>query len=113
MFRAARRVARIVTVSGVLLASAPAPALAAPSVRGIVIDASGGERLARVRIRIEGTGQATVTNEVGEFTFDDLAAGEHTLIAETVGYRLDREQVLVSSGQTTTVAIALTGDTVR
>ncbi|HMF99432.1 MAG TPA: TonB-dependent receptor [Vicinamibacterales bacterium] len=101
------------TVSGVLLASAPAPALAAPSVRGIVIDASGGERLARVRIRIEGTGQATVTNEVGEFTFDDLAAGEHTLIAETVGYRLHREQIMTFTDHATEIVVALTGDSVR
>jgi hypothetical protein len=84
-----------------------------PQLAGTVRDASSGERLARVRIRIDGMSGETVTNEMGEFAFDDVTPGEHTLFAETVGYRLYREQVLVSTGQTTTVAIALTGDTVR
>ncbi|HUC75584.1 MAG TPA: TonB-dependent receptor [Vicinamibacterales bacterium] len=97
-----------------IFALAPsAIALDGSQLAGTVSDASSGERLARVRIRIDGTSRETVTNDRGEFTFDDVAPGEHTLIAETVGYRLDREQVLVSTRQTTTVAIALTGDTVR
>jgi hypothetical protein len=77
------------------------------------VDASGGERLARVRIRIDGADHETISNEIGEFTFDDLPPGEHTLIAETVGYRLYRQSIVISTDQTTTVTIPLTGDTVR
>src|SRR5215471_8455513 len=80
---------------GLLLGSTPrASALDGPQLTGIVIDASGGERLARVRIRIDGTARTAITNDLGEFSFDDLTAGEHTLVAETVGYRLHREQVI-------------------
>src|SRR5262252_3165716 len=104
----------VLLLLALILAMAPSAfALDGPQLAGTVSDASSGERLARVRIRLDGTSRETVTNDMGEFTFDDVAPGEHTLIAETVGYRLDREQVLVSSGETTTVAIALTGDTVR
>jgi hypothetical protein len=37
-----------------------------------VVDASGGERLARVRIRVDDVNHETVTNDVGEFSFADL-----------------------------------------
>src|SRR5437016_1759095 len=87
--------------------------LAGTRLKGIVVDASTAERLARVRLRLDNAGRDTVTNAVGEFAFDDLEPGEHTLVAETVGYRLHTEHVVVVANQTTEVTIALTGDAVR
>jgi len=88
-------------------------ALDGPQLAGTVVDASSGERLARVRVRLDGTSRETMTNDIGEFAFDDVTPGEYTLIVETVGYRLDRKTVLVSTAGVTAVAIALTGDAVR
>ena len=88
-------------------------ALAGTHLKGIVVDASTAERLARVRLRLDNAGRDTVTNDVGEFTFDDLEPGEHTLVAETVGYRVRTEHVVIVAGQTAQVTIALTGDAVR
>jgi carboxypeptidase-like protein len=88
-------------------------ALASTNLKGIVVDASTAERLARVRLRLDNAGRDTVTNDVGEFAFDDLEPGEHTLVSETVGYRLHTEHVVIVAGQTTEVTIALTGDAVR
>jgi hypothetical protein len=88
-------------------------ALPGTQLKGVVVDASGGERLARVRIRLDGASHETVTNNVGEFVFDDLEPGEHTLVVETVGYRLHTERVVIVADRTTEVSIALTGDAVR
>ncbi|HJZ77776.1 MAG TPA: carboxypeptidase regulatory-like domain-containing protein [Vicinamibacterales bacterium] len=79
----------------------------------MVLDATSGERLARVRVRLDDPKRETTTNEVGEFAFDDVAPGDHTLTAETVGYRLHRESITVVAGQATTTAIPLTADAVR
>ena len=77
----------VLQVVGILMSPSWAFALDAPQLTGIVVDASGGRALARVRVRIDGTAQTTMTDDLGEFSFDDLTPGDHTLLAETVGYR--------------------------
>jgi hypothetical protein len=71
-----------------LLASA-APLLA--GVSGRVVDARGGEPLARVRVRVLGTTVETATNADGQFRLDSVPAGQHILQIETVGYRLVKQ----------------------
>lgn len=63
-------------VALMLALASSAFAIDRPQLAGTVVDASSGERLARVRVRIEGTSRETVTGDIGEFTFDDLAPGE-------------------------------------
>ena len=82
-------------------------------ITGVVVDANGGERLARVRIRLDAAASETVTNDAGEFVFDHVSADEHTLLVETVGYRLHRTTVVASADKPTEVTLALTADAVR
>jgi len=82
-------------------------------ITGIVMDASGGERLARVRVLLDAAARETVTNDVGEFAFEDVAQGDHTLIVETVGYRLHREHVTVTAADSPALMISLIGDAIR
>ena len=76
----------------IALARSPRAAAAdVASVTGIVVDTASGERLARVRVRLDDDERETTTNDLGEFAFDNVAAGNHTLMVETVGYRRHRE----------------------
>lgn len=102
-------------ISVLALLAAPHQASVADAARlsGVVVDANGGELLARVRIRLDDAGRETETNDVGEFAFDGVPAGEHVLLAETVGYRRHRSTVTTSLGQPTTVTLPLTADAMR
>ncbi|MEI6666579.1 MAG: TonB-dependent receptor [Acidobacteriota bacterium] len=104
-----------IALFALLLTAVPTSASTPDGTRitGVVVDANGGERLARVRIRIEGAAGETVTNDAGAFVFDNLAPGPHTLLVETVGYRLHRATVVTSADTTTEVTLALTADAVR
>src|SRR5437879_10843414 len=62
--------------------------LRAAEIRGVVMDALGGEPLARVRIDLLNTELRTATDPRGNFTFASVPAGNYTLHVETVGYRL-------------------------
>ncbi|HWW86319.1 MAG TPA: TonB-dependent receptor, partial [Vicinamibacterales bacterium] len=99
--------------AGECSAIASASVNASPNLKGVVVDATSGEPLARVRVRVDGAAKETVTNEMGQFEFDDLEPGEHTIAAETVGYRLRTERVQIVHDRATEVTIALTGDAVR
>jgi hypothetical protein len=92
----------------VMLMLATLPRLAsADTLTGIVLDANGGERLARVQVRIERLNRQTTTNADGRFAFQDLPSGDYVMIVETVGYRLRRQRVTVPAD----VSVPLTPDT--
>ena len=105
----------VIALSALLFTTVPAGASAPEGTRitGVVVDANGGERLARVRVRVDGATGETVTNDAGEFVFDNVSPGDHTLLVETVGYRLLRTTVVTSTDTPTTVTLALTADAVR
>ena len=47
--------------------------------------------LANATVRLVETGQSTLTDENGEFRFDDLPPGDYTLNVIAIGYRLLEE----------------------
>lgn len=59
----------------------PSAAFAQP-VRGRVVDEEFGEAIAGVPIRVEGTEVQTFTDEHGDFVFEQLPAGDLSLVAE-------------------------------
>src|SRR5262249_35853786 len=85
----------------------------AATLRGVVVDGAGGERLSRVRLRIDGSDRTVETNEAGEFAFEDLAEGEHVISGEAVGYRLERQKVTVTGTSSVDLYMALTPDALR
>ena len=70
--------------------------------------------LANATVRLVETGQSTLTDENGEFRFDDLPPGDYTLNVIAVGYRLLEEDnvAMVKAGEITEVKISFNPVTV-
>lgn len=66
---------------------------------GTVRDAASQRPLEAVQVYIDGTGIGALTNAAGRFLLLNVPAGEHTLVAEMVGYRSGALTVTVSSGE--------------
>ena len=82
-------------------------------VRGVVLDAQGGEPLARVQVRLAGTPQQTVTGPDGRFSLAAVEPGGHVLHVSTVGYRLLTRPFRLDAGEVKEFEVVLTPDTLR
>ena len=78
------------------------------TVSGLVTEAGSGRPLASAQVYIEGTALGTLTNSSGRYLFVTAPVGEHTVIAELVGYRAGSQTVTVAAGQAVTVDFGLT-----
>ncbi len=90
------------------LAFAPAAAAQTGTITGRVTDAASGRALESAQVYIEGTAFGTLTNSTGNYLFLNAPVGEHTVIAELVGYRAGSQTVTVAAGQTERVDFGLT-----
>ena len=80
-------------------APTPAAAQATGTLVGTVRDAASQRPLEAVQVYIGGTGIGALTNAAGRFLILNVPAGEHSLVAEMVGYRSGAITVTVSSGE--------------
>lgn len=96
---------------GLLLALACGAAFA--QVGGLVVDARGGEPLARVRIALAGTSHEAVTGPDGRFEITGIASGDYQLNVATVGYRMLRKTFSLAARETKEFEIILSPDTFR
>ena len=80
-------------------APAPAAAQATGTLVGTVRDAASRRPLEAVQVYIEGTGIGALTNAAGRYLLLNVPAGEHTIVAEIVGYRSGSATVTVGAGQ--------------
>ena len=80
-------------------------------VRGIVRDARSGEPLAIVAVQVVETQRRTVTGASGQFDLGTLTAGDYTVKASTVGYRLLQTRIEIKPGSATELILALSPDT--
>lgn len=87
--------------------------LSAGEITGVVVDARGGEALARVRVQLTGTEFQTVTDSQGRFSFARVPAGDYVLHVETVGYRLVKQPFSLSSEDVKDFQVILSPDTFR
>ena len=78
---------------------------------GSVVDARGGEALARVEILLGGGPYRTTTGDDGKFRLPGLAPGDYVLNASTVGYHLVRKPFHLDAGGTVDFEIVLSPDT--
>jgi hypothetical protein len=90
-----------------------ASGLSGADVEGVVVDARGGETLARVRVQLTGTTHQTTTGRDGRFSFASVEPGGYTLHVETVGYRLLTREFTLSAGENKEFQIVLSPDTFR
>ena len=96
----------------VFLMGVAAAVMVGATLRGTVVDARGGEALARVRVQLIGAGFEALTNNAGQFEVLNVAAGTYSLNVETVGYRLVRRELII--GEEDVVAdVILSPDTFR
>ena len=82
------------------LAFAPALAAQTGTITGQVADAASGRPLESAQVYIEGTSFGTLTNSSGNYLFVNAPVGEHTVIAELVGFRAGSQTVTVAAGET-------------
>jgi len=76
-------------------------------IAGRVTDPSGSE-IAGANILLEGTYLGTASDLDGRYFIIAIPPGRYTLLASTIGYRGERiEEIVVASGQTTTVNLTL------
>ncbi len=71
--------------------------LQAGEIRGRVVDASSGEPLARARVVVLDPRENATTAADGSFKLEALQAGQLTLRAETVGYRVEEKSIQLGS----------------
>ena len=78
-------------------------------IRGTVYGQGTGDPLANATVRLVETEQRALTDENGEFRFDDLPPGDYTLNVIAIGYRLLEEDnvAMVKAGEITEVEISL------
>ncbi|MDE2754418.1 MAG: TonB-dependent receptor plug domain-containing protein, partial [Gemmatimonadota bacterium] len=90
------------------LAFAPAVAAQTGTITGQVTDAASGRPLESAQVYIEGTSFGTLTNSSGNYLFVNAPVGEHTVIAELVGFRAGSQTVTVAAGATARADFGLT-----
>ena len=88
-----------------------AQAQTAGEVSGVVVDARGGEALARVEILLDSGTYRTVTNDGGKFHLSALPPGDHLLNVSTVGYHLVKKPFHLDAGGAVEFEIVLSPDT--
>ena len=76
-----------------------ATALHAAEIRGKVVNAAGGEPLARVQVAVLEAQREAVTTNDGSFVIVGLAPGRYTLRVNVVGYRLITVEFSLATGE--------------
>ena len=71
------------------------------------ITSDSGDPLIAVNVAVRGSAKGATTNESGQFTLTNLAPRTYTLDISSVGYKRHSERVLVLSGQTSKVEVAI------
>src|SRR5699024_6165853 len=87
--------------------ASPVKHLAAPPLKGVVVDSATGEPLAGVSIKIKGTTMGTTTDAEGRFSLDDVS-DDAVLVVSYLGYTSktipvnERNQIKISLASATT-----------
>ncbi|MDQ2180462.1 TonB-dependent receptor [Marinifilum sp. D714] len=77
------------------------------NVFGDVKSEQSGEHIPFVSIYLEGTTLGITTDHTGHYLLVNLPAGEHTLVAKSMGYEMAKQKIKVESGKTIEVNFVL------
>ena len=77
-------------------------------IHGTIVEARTGAPLAAVLVKVQSTGQQTLSAEDGTFEIADVPVGPQTLLVSVVGYGLVRKDVTVDVTNAVNVTIAVT-----
>src|SRR6185369_6664327 len=92
----------VVAISTVAVAQKPAANL-----HGRVVDARTAEPIAKVRVIVSGTDLTTTTDDNGEFTFDNVPAGQIDLYITTITFGLVKKTITIAESNNPVFEIAL------
>ena len=81
--------------------------IATGKVTGTIVEARTGAPLAAVLVKVQSTGQQSLSDADGRFEIVDVPAGSQTLLVSVVGYGLVRRDVTVSGTDVVDVTIAV------
>jgi len=95
------------------LACLPLWAQATGDVRGVVVDARGGEALGNVAVSLVGGAYRITTDAHGRFNIPAVSPGDYVLHVSTVGYHLLKRPIHVDAGKVLDFEVVLTPDTLR
>ena len=83
------------------------------SISGIVKDVeSNNEPLVFAKVSIKETGTETITDENGHYKFEDIQAGEYTLVYSFVGYETIEKKITIANGNSLNESISLQASTI-
>lgn len=82
-------------------------------VRGVVVDARGGEALAHVEVLLVGGAYRTTSDATGRFLLPAVAPGDYVLNVSTVGYHLVKRPFHLNAGEVKEFEVILSTDTFR
>jgi len=83
--------------------SAQRPGLS--SLKGHVLDGQTEEHLPGVTISIEGTQRATMTDETGHFSLENIPAGSYIVVTQYLGYSAIKQQVTIGKNETKNITL--------
>jgi hypothetical protein len=82
-------------------------------VRGVVVDARGGEPLSNVAVQLANTSWRTATDNSGQFHLSAIAPGDYVLHVATVGYHLLKKSVHLDAAEVKEFQVVLSPETFR
>jgi len=103
----APKFALVVALSLYLVPAASPLVAQTGTIAGIVRSGASNQPLSNVQISVEGTGLGALSNNEGGILILQVPAGEHTVVAQLIGYSPVRQTVTVRAGQTTAIDIRL------
>ncbi len=110
----ARKLAMLLAAMAASSQLAPTPviaqAAATGSIQGRVMNAANGMYLNNARVTVEGTSIETFTNEFGDFSLNDIPAGQITIRTSYTGQEPQVTKVTVEVGKTATQNISFNAD---
>ncbi len=102
---------RYVCIAALALAFAQWSLAQTGQVAGSIVDARGGEALARIDVQLAGTAYRTLSDAQGHFQLAAIPAGDYVLNVSTVGYRLVKKPFHLDAGETKQFEVILSAGT--
>ena len=82
-------------------------------ISGFISDSSSAEALIGANVILQQTGQGMATDMNGYYIIQDIVPGEYVLMVSYVGFRLRKENLKISSGQSIKLDISLSEEVVE
>lgn len=103
------KVLRFVYIISIFLATSCAKDIVdlTGDIKGTVKDYKTGELISNCGVSLSPGGKSTSTNQYGEFSFNDLEAGDYTLSFSKSGYDDETKDVAVVAGQVSSTSVML------